>query len=524
MSRARRLVASAIVAGCFAGNAVAAGKSELVLALQGEAEKGYDPLTGWGEYGDPLFQSTLLKRDAGLKPQPDLATSWSLSEDRLTWTVTIRDDVKFSDGSALTADDVAFTFEKASRSGSVVDLAVLDSAKALDRSTVVLKLKEPRITFAENFFSLGIVPAKTYAADYGRKPIGSGPYKLVQWDKGQQLIVEANPHYYGAKPAFTKLTFLFTSEDTSFAAAHAGKVDLVAVPAALADKVPNGMKRVVARSVDNRGLMFPMVPAAGKTAANGAPVGNDVTSDPAIRHAINAAIDRDALVKHVLLGHGTPAYGPADGLPWSNPQAKAPSTGLAVARKILDDAGWKEGKDGVRAKNGKEARIAVVYFAGDSTRQALALAAADMVRPLGIKLEPTGKSRDETSRLRHANVVLYGWGNHNPLEVHNLHNPALSGIGSYNAGYYANRKVVEYFEAAQKAGSLEDSHHYWQQAEWDGQTGYGMRGDAAWAWLVNLHHVYFVNSCLDLGKLQVEPHGHGWPITAGISNWKWTCP
>jgi peptide/nickel transport system substrate-binding protein len=284
------------------------------------------------------------------------------------------------------------------------------------------------------------------------------------------------------------------------------------------------MKRHVARSVDNRGLMFPMVPATGRTAPNGAPVGNDITADPAIRHAINAAIDRNALVTHVLLGHGTPAYGPADGLPWSNPQAKAPSGSLELAKKILDDAGWKPGRDGVRTKNGKQARIQVVYFAGDSTRQALALAAADMVRPLGVVLEPAGKSRDETARLRHSNIVLYGWGSHNPLEVHNLYNPALSGTGSYNTGYYANAKVEAHFRDAQKAGSIEDSYYHWQQAEWDGETGYGMRGDAAWAWLVNLEHIYFANACLDLGKLQIEPHGHGWPITAGISDWKWTCP
>jgi peptide/nickel transport system substrate-binding protein len=523
MSRRRRLAGCALVLGCIAGSAFAAEKSDLVLALQGEAEKGYDPLLGWGEYGHPLFQSTLLRRDADLRPQADLATSWRLSEDRLTWTVQIRTDAKFSDGSELSAEDVAFTFEKASKAGGLADLAVIESAKATDRSTVVLTLKEPRITFAENFFSLGIVPARSYGADYARKPVGSGPYRLVQWDKGQQLIVEANPHYYGKKPAFKKLTFLFTSEDTSFVAARAGKVDLVAVPPGLADKVPNGMKRVVARSVDNRGLMFPMVPRTGKTAPNGAPIGNDITADPAIRHAINAAIDRNSLVRNVLLGHGTPAYGPADGLPWSNPEAKAPGGGIEAAKKILDEAGWKPGRDGVRAKDGKEARIPVVYFAGDSTRQALALAAADMVRPLGIVLDPAGKSRDETARLRHSSIVLYGWGSHNPLEVHNLYNPALSGIGSYNTGYYSNPKVANHFEAAQKAGSLEEAYFHWQQAEWDGETGFGMRGDAAWAWLVNLDHIYFVNSCLDLGKLQIEPHGHGWPVTAGIADWTWTC-
>jgi peptide/nickel transport system substrate-binding protein len=62
-------------------------------------------------------------------------------------------------------------------------------------------------------------------------------------------------------------------------------------------------------------------------------------------------------------------------------------------------------------------------------------------------------------------------------------------------------------------------------AQWDSdqQQGFTAKGDAAWAWLVNLDHTYFVNECLDIGQPQVEPHGHGWPITAGIADWTWTC-
>jgi peptide/nickel transport system substrate-binding protein len=519
----RRLGCSGLVFLALTGCALATPKTELVLAVQGESPQGYDPILGWGEYGHPLFQSTLLTRDADLKTQPDLAKTWTLSEDRLTWTVTIRGDVRFSDGMPLTAEDVAFTFNEAAKSGGAVDLTALTKATVPNRTTVVMRLKEPRITFIENFFTLGIVPAKTYSESYGRNPIGSGAYKLVRWDRGQQLIVEQNPYYYGKKPAFHKLTFVFTNEDATFAAATAGKLDIAAVPHALANKVPAGMKRVVARTVDNRGLMFPMVPNTGKKTSDGSPIGNDVTADKAIRLAINVAIDRKALVEGVLLGHGSPAYGPADTLPWSNPDDRVKDADPEQAKRILDDAGWKMSFSGVRAKGKLEARFPIVYFSNDTTRQMLAIAVSDMLRPLGIMAEPLGKSNDEVKRISHSNVILFGWGSHNPLEIYDLFDSKLSGVGFYNSGFYSNAKVDAYFESAQSSPSFEKSLEFWRKAQWDGMTGYGVRGDATWAWLVNLDHVYFVNSCLDVGPLQVEPHGHGWPITAGILNWRWTC-
>ncbi len=64
---------------------------------------------------------------------------------------------------------------------------------------------------------------------------------------------------------------------------------------------------------------------------------------------------------------------------------------------------------------------------------------------------------------------------------------------------------------------------FWQAAQWDGDRGFTAQGDAAWAWLVNLNHTYFVSDCLAIGQPQVEPHGHGWPITANIAEWTWTC-
>ncbi|GHA23842.1 solute-binding protein [Devosia pacifica] len=499
----------------------AVAKSELVLAVGGEPETGYDPLLGWGRYGHPLFQSTLLKRGPDLETVPDLAADWSLSSDRLTWTITIRPGVTFSDGSALTADDVAFTFNRAAETAGARDLSAMVDATAIDAETVEITLKRPWITFSETFYSLGIVPSDRYGPDYARQPTGSGPYTLVSWTEGEQLIVEANPGYYGEHPQFERLTFLFTSEDTSLAAALAGQVDVVSVPAPMADLEPAGFKTIVATSVDNRGITFPMR-EPGETNAEGEPVGNAVTSDIAIRRAINLAIDREELVAVALLGHGRPAYGPADGLPWSAPDASL-AQDLGAGREMLDAAGWREGPDGVRVRDDVRAAMNLNYPASDLTRQALAVTTAQQLEAIGLDVTAKGLSWDRIERVMHSEPVLFGWGSHSPEEVYSLYQSDWGGVDYYNPGYFSNPAVDEYFAEAQAAVSLEASYPYWQAAEWDGDTGFGAKGDAGWAWLVNLDHVYFVNECLDLGPLQTEPHGHGWPVTAMIEQWQWTC-
>lgn len=129
----------------------------------------------------------------------DLATEWTLSADKKTWTVTIRDDVKFSGGTPLTAEDVAFTFETGKKAAGVLDLNSMESAKALNPTTVEIKLTKPHITFLNSMVTIGIVPKHAYQADYSEKPMGSGPFQFVTWDKGQQLVIEPNPHYYGNK-------------------------------------------------------------------------------------------------------------------------------------------------------------------------------------------------------------------------------------------------------------------------------------------------------------------------------------
>ncbi|USG63327.1 ABC transporter substrate-binding protein [Brevibacillus ruminantium] len=496
-------------------------KEELILAIGGEPDNGFDPTTGWGRYGSPLFQSTLLKRDADFQVVNDLATGYEVSEDRLVWTVKLRDDVKFSDGQPLTADDVVYTFDTAAASGSVVDLHIVDKVEAVDSTTVRFSLKKPQSTFINSLITTGIVPKHAHNKDYAEKPIGSGPYQLVQWDKGQQLIVKANPEYYGKKSAFQKITFLFLNEDAAFAAAKAGKVDMAAIPSSMSKQNVPGMRLEAATSVDNRGIVFPVVKAGEKT-KEGYPIGNDVTADPAIRQAVNMAVDRQALVQGILEGHGTPAYTSSDKLPWWNPDTVIKDADLEGAKNLLSSAGWKDADgDGILEKGSLKAEFSLLYPASDVTRQSLSIAVADMMKPLGLSIKAEGKSWDELESLMHANPVMFGWGSHDPQEMYHLYSSTTAGVGYYNPGYYSNPTVDAYMEKALAAATEQEAMEFWKKAQWDGEKGFSAKGDAAWAWLVNVDHVYLVNEHLDTGKQRIHPHGHGWPVTDNIDEWIW---
>jgi peptide/nickel transport system substrate-binding protein len=109
-------------------------KDELVLALKMGVfgELGFDPCKGWGRYGSPLFQSTLLTLSSELTYGYDLATEYGVSENGLVWTYKIRDDAKFSDGVPVRASDVAFTYNTAKNIASYFDFSLLKEAKAIN--------------------------------------------------------------------------------------------------------------------------------------------------------------------------------------------------------------------------------------------------------------------------------------------------------------------------------------------------------------------------------------------------------
>lgn len=488
-----------------------------------EPPAGFDPFVSWGcgeHCHEPLIQSTLIATDTDLSFKNDLATSYECSEDGLTWTFTIRDDVKFTNGEPLRASDVAFTINGIVNSdSSEADLSMVDTAEAPDDTTVLIHLNKPFNALLYTLAVVGIVPESAHDADYGTHPIGSGRYMLEQWDQGQQVILVANPDYYGEAPKIQRLVVLFMEEDASLAAAAAGQVDIAYTSATLADAVPAGYELLNCASVDSRGISLSTQPAGSEPIVEGDvtyEVGNDVTCDVAVRRAINYGVDRDQLIANVLNGYGTPAYSVSDGMPWATDAMKC-STNVEEAKRILDEAGWVPGEDGIRVKDGVRASIPLWYMAGDSVRQGIAEEFTNQMAPLGIEVNVAGASFDDIYPHQYADPVVWGWGSNAPTEVYNLN----YSTGWGNFAQYKSATVDGYLDEALAQPTVEESFEYWQKAQWDGTEGVAPQGAATWVWLANVDHLYFKRDGLNVADQKPHPHGHGWSLVNNVDQWSW---
>lgn len=524
-------LAAGLLAGCggtgesteTSGESQVSGEDSVIVAMgpTSEPEAGFDPAFGWGageHVHEPLIQSTLTVTNPDLTIGYDLATDTSVSEDGLTWTVTIRGDVKFTDGEPLTAGDVAFTYNTVKETSSVNDFTMLDRAEALDDTTVVFHMTRPFSIWPYTMAAVGILPEHAYdSRTYGTNPIGSGRYMLKQWDQGQQVILEANPDYYGEAPKMKQVTILFMEEDAAFLAAQAGQVDVAYTSATYSDQNIDGYELAAYETVDNRGFNLPAVPEG--TDEEGRQTGNDFTSDVRVRRAINLGIDRQEMIDHVLNGYGSPAYSVCDQLPWYS-EASEVAYDPKEAGKLLDEAGWRMGPDGVREKDGVKASLNLLFSTGDSVRQALVEDFADQMEELGIVCTTEGVGWDTAYDRALADPLLWGWGAHTPMELYNIyHTEGESGSARYSP--YGNGAVDAYMDQALASGDLEESYALWQKAQWDGTTGVTQEGDIPWVWLVNIDHLYWVRDGLRVAEQKIHPHGHGWSVVNNVDQWSW---
>lgn len=503
----------------------AAAQTDTVIVAMGptsEPEAGFDPAFGWGageHVHEPLIQSTLTVTNTDLTIGYDLATGYSVSGDGLTWTVTIRDDAYFTDGEPLTAADVAFTYNTVKATSSVNDFTMLDYAEAADNTTVVFHMTRPFSIWPYTMAVVGIVPEHAYdSAAYGANPIGSGRYMLEQWDRGQQVILTANPDYYGEPPRIQRVIILFMEEDAAFLAAQAGQVDVAYTSATYSNETVEGYSLASYASVDNRGINLPAVPAG--TDSEGRAVGNDFTADVLVRRAINIGIDRQEMIDNVLNGYGTPAYSICDQLPWYN-EASEVEYDPEGAAALLDEAGWTMGEDGVRTKDGARAELNLLYSNGDSVRQALAADLANQLGELGIACTIEGVGWDTAYDRALSEPLLWGWGAHTPMELYNIYH-TIGDTGSAQYSPYSNPTVDGYMDEALASADLEQSYELWRKAQWDGTTGVTQDGDIPWVWLVNVSHLYWVRDGLQIAEQKIHPHGHGWSIVNNVDQWSWS--
>lgn len=487
-------------------------------------EDSLDPIKGAMSYGYPFTNCALLRVTPDSKYEGDMATEWSISDDGLVYTFKLRENVKFSDGSDFTAEDVVFTYNTVKENqanNENVDLTKLASAKALDNYTVEFTLTEPYSPFLDATASLGIVPKDSYDSQkFDQYPIGTGPWIVVQYDPNQQIIVKANENYYEGAPEIKKVTFVSMSSDAAFSNAKSGQLDIVMVGANYAAEKIDNMRLENFETMDIRMINLPVLPEQTMKTPEGKEikVGNNVTSDINVRKALAIGLHRQTIIDNAFNGIGKPAVSFTDNLQWAKAETFQDGR-REEAMNILEQAGWIDTDgDGIREKDGLKCEFDIYAPGTDNDRFLLANAVAEDALNLGIKINVKTASWDEVRYLQTNSGIVWGWGQYSPTVLNSLFNSQLFLKGVYdNVSGYSNPQVDEYIQKAFTSSSHEEAIDAWKSMQEIANQDY------PYLYLVNIEHCYFVKDNLDLSlATQIpHPHGHGSPIICNMKDWKY---
>jgi peptide/nickel transport system substrate-binding protein len=314
-------------------------------------------------------------------PVPDLAEKWDNPDDK-TWVFHLRQGVKFHDGSDFTASDVKFTYE------SVLDQAFaspfrafylsVDKVEATDKNTVTFTLKTPFAPFL-SYMDLAIVPqaaVQKLGADFGTKPVGTGPFKVDRWTTGDTIELSANDSFFGGRPNLDRVRVKVVPDNSGrVVGLESGDLDFVQSPVS-----PQDVSRVQSAAK----LKVDRTPAAGYTYVN-LNCADPILADKKVRQALSHLINKQQIIDTIYKGIGKPANGPIVPGMWAY-SADVPSYDYNPdkAKQLLEEAGWKAAADGMRSKDGQKLSLTVRTHSEDPDRKQLIQVLQSEFQKVGI--------------------------------------------------------------------------------------------------------------------------------------------
>lgn len=329
------------------------GATGTLIFARGADSKSLDPISvSDGESVkvlDQIYDTLVAPKATSTELEPGLATEWSTSEDRLTWTFTLRPGVKFHDGTACDAAAVKFNLDRLidetnpTRFGSEVPYSGvytnIASFAAPAASTLTVTLKQPSAVLLA---ILSIFPAsiasptaiQAHTVDYGSHPCGTGPFSFVKWDRGTKLVLQRNPDYFGEKAKVATVVFV------PYAEPEARKIALERGEAHIADNLDLSMVEAIAQHPELRYEKTAGMNFAYLALNNDRAPFNDVR----VRRAVAHAIDKEAILKLLTFGQGRTGANPLPPtLPSYNEAIDDYPHDIAKAKALLADAGHPNG-------------------------------------------------------------------------------------------------------------------------------------------------------------------------------------
>jgi peptide/nickel transport system substrate-binding protein len=425
---------------------------------------------------DTLFQPN---EDASISPR--LAEKWERIDD-LTWRVTLRKGATFHDGSPINAEAVKFSFERMNdpklSSPNLSKISAFKKIEIVDDHTLIIATDK---TYAPGLYMLAyylpIVPPKAVAAagadGYNAKPIGSGPYRVVRWSPGEEVVLEAYDGYWGPKPAYKRVVFrTIPDESARIAALLTGEVDIISgIPMHQRKRVAASGRAYLTNQLGN-------MPYLGLNTYQ--PPFNDVR----VRRAVNYAIDRDKINQALFEGKALKVSGAFSPRTFgSDPALKPYAYDPARAKALLAEAGYP---------NGVSARLTYPTYIPQIQEQTEAIA-SDLAK-VGIKvtLEPLERAVMWDTYKAGKNQMFVYWWDDAPEPDRYIYPLLNSKSRDY---YYKNPKVDELLDRARTVVVRSEREKVYQAAD------RMIMEDAPWGFLYVIPEVFGVaNSVAYEGK------------------------
>jgi peptide/nickel transport system substrate-binding protein len=351
-------------------------------------------------YISQMTQAYLVKYDARNRPYPELVTvvptqaNGGISKDGDTITWHLRRGVRWSDGAPFTADDVVFSTQavlnprnnEVGRDG----WNLITKVDEPDKYTVVYHLKRPYSPYIPTFFgSAGanptVLPKHLLArypninnVPYNARPVGIGPFRIVDWKRADSIELEANPYYFRGPPKLRRVTYkLIPSRDTLLTLLQTRDVELwPEVPPSyiVQTKAISQVYTLVRSGIYYSHLDFNVT--------------RPLVSDVRVREAVRYAIDRREMVEKISHGYAVLQESVVPSvLPFAPKGIPFVEHDPAKARQLLDAAGWKPGPDGIRVKNGRRLALQFPYYTGSSTSDEIVELIRQELRAVGIEIQ-----------------------------------------------------------------------------------------------------------------------------------------
>ncbi|MBG0828751.1 ABC transporter substrate-binding protein [Planomonospora sp. ID67723] len=410
-----------------------------------------------------------------LAPSPDLAESWETSADKLTWTFKIR-DTKWSDGAPVTAHDAAWTLNKimtdeGAKTANGPAVENFASVTARDDRTLVITTRKPQASMLE--LPIPIMPRHVWekvpdiaAFEAEQYPaVGNGPYIAIEHKKNAYVKLKANPDYWRGAPKIDELHVIFyENPEAANVGLKKGDIDWIGRLSGPHFTALAGDPNIVQWNTQGRRASYLQL-NPGAATADGEEIGDGhpALKDPRVRRAIHHAIDKKALVDQVQNGLAVPADGSI--VPpmykeffWEAQGGTRVTFDPERAKKILDDAGYRTGPDGVRTMpdGGRRLEMRFSIHTEDPVEDKLAQFLTGWLKDIGIRLTTrkldSNKFTEETGSTALYDIAISGWSvNPDPEEVFATHlcsrRPTAAGEGGGTESFYCNEEYERLYQA-----------------------------------------------------------------------------